>query len=266
MTQSPRLLRTLTRSSGGADSSPQAKPATLLQNPSAGVDQGLFPARRIIKTDEELIDLMTPPGAKAQSMFRAPLQPRDGNGPGTADNGDLVEQETEERTASSKAKISDASITSSSFPSISYPSGSSPSPGSAPSSPGSLEATLETLCPVCKKVVDRSSLEEYNHGKRLRSRDQLRFCKTHRVQSAKSEWTESGFPAIDWQFFDERLKEYHPAIDEILKGVRRSYYRNAFKDMIKSKKFRTMREAYHDSESTESLSPGYYGSKGARAM
>ena len=107
---------------------------------------------------------------------------------------------------------------------------------------------------------------EFKNGKRLRSRQQLRFCNAHKARSAKSEWAAKGYPEIQWSQFDRRLQTYHPVIDAILTGKKASFYRNAAEDRINQSNFTSIKKMYGDTASLEGLSPGYYGSRGARAM
>ena len=124
----------------------------------------------------------------------------------------------------------------------------------------------EAKCPVCRTTVDRDFLENFNDGNRLNVRQQGRFCKAHKKRSAVFEWEERGYPNIDWDNFDQRLKKHHQVISEILRGLRPSFYRNALDDMVKSGRNRTLLQRMLNGEGVEALSPGYYGMRGARAM
>ena len=124
----------------------------------------------------------------------------------------------------------------------------------------------DTKCPVCKEAVDKIFFEGYVDGNRLTVRQQSQFCKAHKKHTAEVAWEERGFPKIDWHRLDARLKDYHIAIDDILQGRKFSFYRNAFEDLVKSRKKRTLRQNLMNGEETEELIPGYYGSRGARIM
>ena len=274
---SQRSQRAARRSSRGDSTSPGGGPAKTFIQPKVAAPNELTPVKKFVQPLQVSANTTTSPSPKTQNSFRAPLKCEDYNELGTADMQGLLGQVKEENDVPLKIRNSGSSITESSLPSALRDRASSSSISSAPSSPGGVEEAFSissangreppsAVCPVCKEPVDFEFLEEFDGGKRLRSRDQLRFCKAHRARSARSEWSAKGFPEIDWQRFDERMKRYHPVIDDILKGTKSSYYRNALEQQIRSKKFRTMKEAYQDSESMEGLSPGYYGSKGARAM
>lgn len=121
-------------------------------------------------------------------------------------------------------------------------------------------------CPVCNKSVERSLLEEFDNGAHLQVRQQMRFCKAHRARTARLQWDARGYPTIDWDNFDSRLAQYHGALDDILKGRRQSYYRNAMKDHLKSGRNRTLQQCLISGSCMEGLELGYYGSRGGKLM
>ncbi len=176
-----------------------------------------------------------------------------------------------------------SSVTASSIPSISFNDDSPLSSiSSAPDSP-ELEALKEQFsfpelgiakyydhpsakCPICQEPVERSFLEEFDSGQRLNVRQQARFCKAHKMRSAENEWQAKRYPMIDWTHLGERLGRFHSVVDDILKGDKPSFYRNAFEDQIKSGQNRTLQQSLLSGQGFEGLAPGYYGSKGSRLM
>lgn len=197
--------------------------------------------------------------ATVSKSFRKPFESAGFPELGTGDMQDLIAQTAVSRNLQGK-RPSDLSTAESSIRSGIDDSGDSSPLSTPPSSPGI------PVCPVCEVPVDREFLEEFNSGKRLKSRQQLRFCKAHKARSAKSEWAARGYPEIEWSKFDQRLRTYHPIIDAIVKGKRPSFYRNATEDRMNQSKFTTIKQMYGDNASVEEFSPGYYGSRGARAM
>lgn len=121
-------------------------------------------------------------------------------------------------------------------------------------------------CPICKESIDQVFWERYPNVDRRRIREQAQFCKAHKKHTAEVSWEEQCFPKIDWQLLDERLKDYHNAVDDILQGRRISFYRNAFEDLVKSRNERTLRKDLMNGNEIEELVPGYYGSRGAKIM
>ncbi len=178
-----------------------------------------------------------------------------------------------------------SSKTTSSFPSTSFDDTSSNSPLSSPPpetpdiSPtqknieyvnnASLALTkdLSRRCPLCKEIVDQVFYDGYFNGNERRTiRQQAQFCADHKRHAAETTWEDQCFPKIDWQQLDDRLKNYHDAIDDIMQGRKFSFYRNAFEDLVKDRKDRRLRKNLMDGEESEGLTPGYYGSRGARIM
>jgi len=119
------------------------------------------------------------------------------------------------------------------------------------------------VCPMCGDSVDATFLRSYNGGKRMNIRSQTKFCRVHKKKSARNEWAEKGYPSIDWSDLDARLAQHHSYIKSLLDGAS-SYYRNILAEQVKSGKDRTLLQAV--SNSNNSLTPGYYGSRGFRAM
>ena len=126
-------------------------------------------------------------------------------------------------------------------------------------------APLVTRCPVCKEVVDQEFLDKFVSGKRFRTLAQNRFHTAHKRQAAKANWQAKGYPEIEWKSIDKRLNKFHDTLEALIKGQKTSFYRNALEDRIKAGKHRTLTDVMTTS-GIEGLSPGYYGSRGARVM
>lgn len=124
----------------------------------------------------------------------------------------------------------------------------------------------QAKCPMCNSEVSRRFLEGYSTSDHLNLRQQARFCKAHKIRSAEQEWREQGYPTIDWKAFEQRLASYEHEINDVLKGNKKSFYRNSFEDQVKSGKDRTLQQALMSGSGWEGLKMGYYGSRGARAM
>lgn len=238
---------------------------------------------------------------KERPTFKAPVLPEIGSRPkarksakrdhqslelddteelGTGDLQGLLQKATNKSFLESK--VPPSSTTESSLLSMSNDAGSSSSLSTPVSSPGKESIEDDThkpikveaqkdepapaLCPVCKVPVERSFLEEFNNGKLLRARQQTYFCKAHKIRAAEQEWVERGYPKIDWAHFDKRLETFHPFIDDILAGKKTSYYRNAFEDRMSKGQMKSLKATLLDPASMEGVIPGYYGTRGARAM
>ena len=125
-------------------------------------------------------------------------------------------------------------------------------------------------CPFCKQPLEKDFLEEHtNINERLSIRQQAQFCKAHKKRTAEDEWKRRQYPKIDWPNFQGHLNSFHNVLDDILQQKQSSFYRNAFEDVVrrrKNKTTKTVREGLLDDNRIEELTPGYYGSRGARMM
>ncbi|KAJ9296717.1 hypothetical protein DTO271G3_4916 [Paecilomyces variotii] len=123
----------------------------------------------------------------------------------------------------------------------------------------------EALCPMCKQRVDRDLLLDFLAQPKQRVRDQERFCESHRKESAEQEWRDKGYPTIDWEGFDERIRGHFAALEKVLTPDCHSFYRNILDGEMKSGKAKNFRLSLAG-EGLENMSCGYYGSKGAGKM
>ena len=121
----------------------------------------------------------------------------------------------------------------------------------------------QAKCPMCGAAVEARFLKNYNDGKRMNVRTEAKFCRAHKKKSAKEEWVTNGYPTIDWSVLDARIAEHHAFLQSLLDGAS-SYSRDVLEEEIKSGKDRTLAQAIMKSDVT--LTPGYYGTRGLRAM
>lgn len=119
------------------------------------------------------------------------------------------------------------------------------------------------ICPMCGDVVDSEFLRTYNNGNPMNVRKQIKFCCAHKKRSAEDTWISRGYPAIDWGSLDERISKHHRFLGSLLNGTS-SYYREILSECVKSGKNRTLKQSMMSSDMP--AGPGYYGSRGLRAM
>ncbi|KAL2012968.1 hypothetical protein VTN00DRAFT_493 [Thermoascus crustaceus] len=124
----------------------------------------------------------------------------------------------------------------------------------------------ESLCPMCKQPVEPEHLAEFMAQPRRRVRDQHRFCESHRARSAEKEYRERGYPMVDWNKFNDRIRGHFAALEKILEpDYPSSYYRNILDTDLKSGKARNFRLML-SGDGLERISCGYYGTRGASMM
>ncbi|KAK1600692.1 RTC4-like domain-containing protein [Colletotrichum navitas] len=117
----------------------------------------------------------------------------------------------------------------------------------------------ETRCPMCSEIVEKALLEGFSGGARLHIRRQIQFCRLHKKKSAEDAWDARGYPKIDWGILDSRLATHYDFLRSIINGGS-SHYASLLVDKVKEGKDRTLLKA------GDSLTPGYYGPRGLRAM
>ncbi|KAF7157429.1 hypothetical protein CNMCM5623_001690 [Aspergillus felis] len=122
-----------------------------------------------------------------------------------------------------------------------------------------------SLCPWCKKAVEPDALRKFRAQPKQRIREQQQFCESHQKETAEKEWKERGYPDIDWNTFDERIRGHFDDLDSILVPEGNSYYRNVLDTMLKSGKAKNFRLTLAG-DALETICCGYYGTRGANKM
>ncbi|KAF4256433.1 hypothetical protein KXV68_005557 [Aspergillus fumigatus] len=123
----------------------------------------------------------------------------------------------------------------------------------------------QSLCPWCKKAVDSDALRKFRAQPKQRICEQQQFCESHQKETAEKEWKERGYPDIDWDTFDERIKCHFDDLESILVPEGNSYYRNVLDTMLKSGKAKNFRLTLAG-DALETICCGYYGTRGANKM
>lgn len=283
--ESPRAKRASQRWSRTSQAAPQAQATNGFKIPAK------VPAPEITKQQDEPLhnfkvppilatDVVLPRATRLKKSFKKPESFLAGEGRGGGDKIAVAEATRPKSDLRDfHSAIPSSSMTASSRRSTSNDRASAfSSPISSPPSSPELDALIEEFpslasktaifyhpaitaqCPYCKDRVDRDFLLDYDTTVRLSVREQIRFCKAHRVRSAEVEWKEKGYPTIDWPGFDKRLTKFHAHLDDILENKRASFYRNAYEERFKSRQNETAEQ------SVKNLELGYYGSRGAESM
>lgn len=115
-----------------------------------------------------------------------------------------------------------------------------------------------TQCPWCGDAVSEQALKDYSKGKRLNVQMQTRFCAKHKKETAMDTWRERGYPHIDWERLEERLKDHQHYLSKIVDG-KTSHYRNVLAEKIRTGQARSLKKE-------GDLNPGYYGPRGCKLM
>ncbi|OIW34721.1 hypothetical protein CONLIGDRAFT_17505 [Coniochaeta ligniaria NRRL 30616] len=117
----------------------------------------------------------------------------------------------------------------------------------------------EPVCPMCGEAVQQELLDKFSKKKTMGITQQHRFCNYHKAKTARQTWVDRGYPDINWSKLDERIARHHRFLEDILKGGD-SHFGTLFGTNVKTGKNKTLLK------SDQNLTPGYYGSRGARVM
>jgi hypothetical protein len=112
--------------------------------------------------------------------------------------------------------------------------------------------TVAARCPLCKQPC---SIDELKRWGSMNTRQQERFCRSHRKTAAEKRWNSKGYPEIDWEKLESRIAAHHDFIKNLLDGAE-CHYRKAFEELVAAGKGRSLRKM------ESNLIPGYYGSRG----
>ncbi|KAL4922742.1 RTC4-like domain-containing protein [Aspergillus aurantiobrunneus] len=123
----------------------------------------------------------------------------------------------------------------------------------------------EYLCPMCKEPVEPEPLIKFRAQPRQRIRDQYVFCESHKKSSVEQEWKDKGYPTIDWDTFEERIKGHFNDLEKFMVPESSSYYRNVLDSTLKSGKAKNFRLTL-SGDALETISCGYYGTRGSGRM
>ncbi|KAI1775611.1 hypothetical protein F4818DRAFT_414348 [Hypoxylon cercidicola] len=119
---------------------------------------------------------------------------------------------------------------------------------------------VTTRCPMCREVVDAELLEKFSDRGRMNIRKQAAFCRLHKRHTALNSRSQQGYPKINWGTINKRCEKHHDFLKDILEGTQQSHYRDVLREKVESGKNRTLLKTQ------DSLTPGYYGPRGLRAM
>ncbi|KAL9105717.1 MAG: hypothetical protein Q9227_009157 [Pyrenula ochraceoflavens] len=142
-------------------------------------------------------------------------------------------------------------------------------------------------CPLCSRLVSRSSFETFSLGRsRLLYREQLAFCREHRLEEARSIYKSSGYPEFDAEARERltniRIPEHLPYLSNILRGKTPSRYRDVLEKAARNGKklkdyLRFGMVKFEGAEllefsdpvqvhSKHTIIPGFYGLQGQSVM
>lgn len=125
--------------------------------------------------------------------------------------------------------------------------------------------TEQSLCPNCNAPVDPELLGEYLIRPNRRLKDDRLFCESHKMNKAEKDWTDNRYPTIDWDTFDKRVQGHLSELERLLVPNPSTFFRGRFESTLNDGQAKVFKFDL-EGDSTEGLSCGYYGPKGANKM
>ncbi|KAJ9157392.1 hypothetical protein NKR23_g573 [Pleurostoma richardsiae] len=102
-------------------------------------------------------------------------------------------------------------------------------------------------------------LQSFSKKPRMSIGQQTKFCRMHKKKEAEEEWHSRGYPEIRWDKLESRIADHRRFLANLIEGGA-SHSADLLERNIKTGKSRTL------FKTEESLTPGYYGLRGLRAM
>jgi hypothetical protein len=165
------------------------------------------------------------------------------------------------------------------------PESSQPEP-SAPEDLDDLKEYLKQLpnevegshCPICREPIEQEYYWDYWKGKDKTIKNQNKFCRAHKTQSAWDEYRSEGYPDIIWDMLPQRINKHRMELFKILNNNKPSGYRDRYEPIALTGKAaavppRRKDLPEHVQQELESYAlddqstyPGYYGPHGRRVI
>ena len=163
------------------------------------------------------------------------------------------------------------------FYSLSSPLSSLSSPPSSPEVeeikdldlPAPQAYVQKTECTICGQDIElflkQDFEDEFTRGKQMNYRWQQRFCRYHKQHEAKQVWQRGGYPEIEWDGLERRMRRHHSHLKDVMGGGKASYHREQLSERLKSRS-KTAMQTLNETGPKRGASVGYYGPRGEKIM
>lgn len=148
---------------------------------------------------------------------------------------------------------------------------SSPLSSAPRSSPLEAEKAAPAGCAICGQDYD-SRLKEDFEDQFMKGRPilnykwQQRFCRWHKEHNARLLRVERGYPDIDWEMLEVRMRTHHTHLKDVMTGSKASYRKQQLSERLKGRSRTTMQALGNEGEVRQGALVGYYGPMGERIM
>ncbi|CAN9092157.1 unnamed protein product [Alternaria alternata] len=133
-------------------------------------------------------------------------------------------------------------------------------------------------CLLCSKSVEQEDYWDFWKGKERTVKNKSAFCHAHKKKSAQKEYTEMGYPDIDWKALPRRIRRHKTTLSQILNNNEFSIHRDRYEPLaltgkaaaVPSRRTDLAEDVQEELESyaldEKAAYPGYYGSHGRRVI
>ncbi|KAF1949469.1 hypothetical protein CC80DRAFT_598921 [Byssothecium circinans] len=141
------------------------------------------------------------------------------------------------------------------------------------------EDDQDSVCPLCQESVDPDHSAEFWKAHRKTVRNQSLFCKEHNIRAAKTRYRREGFPTINWDNLQSRIRKLKPQLVKLLRnetGMESKYRKQHAAKLLSGKaavvpvrrKGQKLADVEKQLKNFDNMpaSTGYYGPRGRRIM
>ena len=133
-------------------------------------------------------------------------------------------------------------------------------------------------CTLCGQSVEQEDYWDFWKAKDKTVKNKSAFCHTHKKKSAKEEYTQEGYPDIDWKALPRRIRRHKSTLTKLLGKDCSSKHRDRYEPLALTGKAAAVPSRRTDlpqsaQESLDSFAldervayPGYYGPHGRRVI
>jgi len=133
-------------------------------------------------------------------------------------------------------------------------------------------------CTLCGQSVEQEDYWDFWKAKDKTVKNKSAFCHAHKKKSAKEEYTQEGYPDIDWKALPRRIRRHKSTLTKLLGKDCSSKHRDRYEPLALTGKAATVPSRRTDlphsaQDSLDSFAlderaayPGYYGPHGRRVI
>ncbi|KAL7778929.1 hypothetical protein CFE70_008431 [Pyrenophora teres f. teres 0-1] len=136
----------------------------------------------------------------------------------------------------------------------------------------------ESSCNLCNQPVEQEDYWDFWKGKDKTVKNKSAFCHAHKKKSAQEEYTQQGYPDIDWKALPRRIRRHKATLTKLLGKASSSIHRDRYEPLALTGKAAAVPSRRTDlpqsaQDTLDSFAlderaayPGYYGPHGRRVI